>query len=50
MMHDHQRLAHSLVTELLQKFVEDVVVAFYMCIGFRNKIIEQSRPLDEKES
>ena len=48
-MHDHQRVARSLVTELLQKFVEDVVVALYARIGFRNKILEQPRPLHKKE-
>jgi len=48
-MHDDQRVARSLVTELLQEFVEDVVVAFYARIGFGNKILEQSRPLYKKE-
>ena len=49
-MHDHQRVACSLVTELLQKFVEGVVVALYTRIGPGNKILEQPRPLHEKES
>ena len=48
-MHDYQRVARSLVTELLQEFVEDVVVALYAHIGFGNKILEQSRPLYKKE-
>jgi len=48
-MHDHQRVARGLVTELLQKFIEDVVVALYARIGFGNKILEQPRPLDEKK-
>jgi hypothetical protein len=48
-MHDHQCVARSLVTELLQQFVEDVVVALYARIGFGNKILEQPRPLHKKE-
>jgi hypothetical protein len=48
-MHDHQRVARSLVTELLQKFVEDVVVALYARIGFGNKILEQPHPLHKRE-
>jgi len=48
-MHDDQRVARSFVAELLQEFVEDVVVAFYARIGFGNKILEQSRPLYKKE-
>jgi len=47
-MHEHQRVARSLVTELLQELVENVVVAFYALIGFGNKILEQSRPLYKK--
>ena len=47
-MHEHQRVARSLITELLQEFVENVVVALYACIGFGNKILEQSRPLYKK--
>jgi len=34
--------------ELLQEFVEDVVVGLYAHIGFGNKILEQPRPLDKK--
>ena len=48
-MHDHQRVARSLVTELLQEFVEDVVVALYTRICFGNKILEQPRSLYKKE-
>ena len=47
-MHDHQRVTRSLVTELLQEFVEDVVVALYTRISFGNKILEQSHPLHKK--
>ena len=49
-MHDHQRVPRSLVTELLQKFVEDVVVALYARIRFGNKILEQPRPLHKREN
>jgi hypothetical protein len=48
-MHDHQRVTRSFVTELLQEFIEDVVVALYARIGFGNKILEQPRPLYKKE-
>jgi len=48
-MHNHQRVARSLVMELLQEFVEDVVVGLYARIGFGNKILEQPRPLDKKK-
>ena len=47
-MHDHQRVPRGLVTELLQKFIEDVVVALYACIGFGNEVLEQPRPLHKK--
>ena len=47
-MHNHQRVARSLVTELLQEFVEDVVVGLYARVGFGNKILEQPRPLHKK--
>ena len=47
-MHDHQRVARGHITELLQEFVEDVVVALDARIRFGNKILEQPRPLHKK--
>ena len=47
-MHEHQHVACSLVMELLQEFVKDVVVALYARIGFRNKNFEQPHPLYKK--
>jgi len=48
-MHDHQRIARGLIAELLQQFVEDVIVALYARIGFGNEILEQPRPLYKKK-
>jgi hypothetical protein len=48
-MHDHRRVTRGLVTELLQEFVEFVVVTLYARIGFGNKVLEQPRPLHKKK-
>jgi len=47
-MHDHECIACSLVTELLQKLVEDIVVALHERVGFGGEqVLEQPRPLKE---
>lgn len=46
-MHDHQRVSRSPVTELLQEFIEDVVVVPNTRVSFRNQILEQPRSLKE---
>ena len=47
-MHNHQRIACSLVTELLQKLVEDIVIAQHERVGFGGEqVLEQPYPLKE---
>jgi len=47
-MHDHECTAYSLVTELLQKLVEDIVVALHEGLGFEGEqVLEQPHPLKE---
>ena len=49
-MHDHQSIACSPVAELLQKLVEDIVVALYQRVGFEGEQVrEQPRPLEETD-
>jgi len=49
-MHDHQRIACIPVAELLQKLVEDIVVALHERVGFGGEqVLEQSRPLKETD-
>ena len=44
-MYDHQCIARRPITELLQEFIEDIVVARYALVGFRKKVLEKPRPL-----
>jgi len=47
-MHDHQRVAYSPVTELLQKLVKGVVIALDELVGFgREQVREEPHPLKE---
>ena len=46
-MYDHQRIARSPVTELLQQLVKDIIVALHECVGFGEQVLEQSHPLRE---
>jgi len=49
-MHNHQRISCSPVPELLQKLVEDIVVALHKRDGFGGEqVCEQSRPLKETD-
>jgi len=49
-MHNHQRIACSPVAELLQKVVEDIIVALHERVGFGGEqVLEQSRPLQETD-
>ena len=48
-MYDHQRIARRPITELLQEFIEDVVVAPHALVSFGNKILEEPRSLHDKD-
>ena len=44
-MHDHQRIAYSLVAELLQKVFEGIVVVPHERLAFGGEhVLEQPRP------
>ena len=49
-MHDHQRIACSPVTKLLQKLVEDIVIVLHERLGFGGEqVLDQPRSLKETD-
>jgi hypothetical protein len=46
-MHNHQRIARGPITELLQEFIEDLVIILHMLVGIGQKIFEKPGSLGQ---